>query len=158
MHTIECSLQSNRLFGDHFPKWRRLEEEDWRWIHLPDHLRDQVFRIVFARTPAAHLFEMIVSEQCPRDAYSHMANGIAKLVKRSVAINVIHGRSPNAHLILWQEKNPKKHYHLDIDFTHLSRLDLEVISCLNLGQPPQIKRVVPPLTRAEPGRFVFQNA
>ena len=132
MQKLECSLQSNRLFGAGFPKWHQLNDEDRHFLNLPNHVSDQVFRVLIAKTPSAHLFEILVSEQCPKDAYSHLGRGLSKLKKLKTAIvNVIHNKSANAHLMMWTETMPHQIYHLDMDFTHLSALDHGVLDCLN---------------------------
>ncbi len=130
MQKVECSLQSNRLFGETFPKWRRLENEDRHFLNLPNHVSDQVFRVLVAKTPAAHLFEVVVSEQCPKDAYSHLGRGISKLKLETAIVNVIHNRSSNAHVMLWTDLQARRHHHMDVDFSHLSRLDRKILDCL----------------------------
>lgn len=139
LHIRPC-IQSTCLFGEEV-NWRHLDTDDWQQLHLPAHLADQVFRVLVSAVEPARFFEITVSEQCPKNAYARIAQGVRKLGLPMVVLNLVHARSPNAHLIFWSESSPITFHHLDLDFSHLSRLDREVVACLDRATPTKLDRL-----------------
>ena len=138
MQRQTCSLQSKALFPQP-TQWHLLEPEDWSHLNLPHHVTDQVFRVLLAKTPVAHLFEVTVSEQCPKDAYGHFGKAVARLDTCYAIINVIHGKSPNAHLMFLRTGSTAHFHSLDLDFAHLSLFDREVMTALRKLTPAALE-------------------
>lgn len=141
MNTTLCSPQSQYVFGPRVKDWLSLPREDWQALQIPDHLEDQLFHISFSRTPAAHYFELQVSEQCPRDTYARLAKCVARLGIECVVIAVVHARGAGVHLIFWRKENSSIYHHLDIDPSRPSSFDSEVMSNLQRPAPRRIRRL-----------------
>ncbi len=128
-----CSPQSERLFQGRGLQWRFIDRADWPRLSIPDHLDDQVFRVLFAHTPAACYFEALVSEQFPKDAYAYLGKGASRLAASTAVVSVVHQRSSSAHLIFWRRRDTGQFHHMDIDHCRLSRFDQRV--CERLADP-----------------------
>jgi len=130
MQEPKISLQSRHLLGDRCTHWHFLNPDEWESFQLPSHLADQVFRVAVTRTPSVCFFEVLVSEQYPKDATSYLAKSIVRFSGGNAVINVIHAKSPNAHLIFHDKRAQSEFLHLDVDFALLSRFDQMVIDKL----------------------------
>ncbi|MDJ0836159.1 MAG: N-6 DNA methylase [Acidobacteriota bacterium] len=134
----EPAYQTSAIFGKKI-QWQHLQSEDWEHLHLPGHLADQVFRILIAQSNTARFFEISVSEQCPKETYTHLARGIRRLGHEMAVINVIHNRNAGGHLIFWRKGSPVTFHHLDLEFTSPSSLDTEVMRCLSTPTPSNLE-------------------
>ncbi len=141
MSEINQGVQSQRIFGGDRWEWRMLEAEEEQRMRLPPFLADQVFRVVVARAPGFFLFEALVSEQCPKDAYSHVAKGVRRICGRPAVLNLVHGRSANAHLVLLNGEDQDRFHHLDLDFSHLSRFDRYLLGILQRPTAEKVERL-----------------
>ena len=134
------SIQSQFLFGNRAIAWRPMDPLDWDKLKLPDHLNGLVFRILIAKIPATHLFEISVSEQCPKETYDRLGRNLALLPCNSFIVNLVHVKSPNAHLIFWRRSRPKRLFHLELDFNHLSRFDKQALAALRSPSPFRLEQ------------------
>jgi len=158
MQDSYLSPQSERLFGKRRLHWAPLDRADLPRLKIPDHLEDQVFSVQAASSPDSCFFEFLVSEQCPKDAYAHFGHGVSRLGARNAAINVIHGRSANGHLIFWRRAQRNVFHHMDVDFRCLSRFDRAVIKRLNSEEPHAMGRLFELLEgQALDGRAFFRT-
>lgn len=141
MTEVSRGIQSQRIFGGNRWSWRLLEPEEGHRMRLPSFLADQVFRVAIARAPGIFLFEALVSEQCPKDAYTHVAKGIRRICGKPAVLNLIHGRSANAHLVLLKGGAQERYHHLDLDFAHLSRFDQYLLTILEHPTAEKVERL-----------------
>lgn len=148
MQAPKISLQSQHLLGAWHGPWHFLKPDEWDGFRLPSHLADQVFRIAMTRTASIRFFDVLVSEQFPKDAASHLAKSIAGFSNASAVINMTHGKSPNAHLIIHDAGSPSTFFHLDVDFAQLSQFDQAIIEKLQHLTPHRFRELIA-LTRGK---------
>jgi len=156
MQRQTCSLQSKALFPEQI-HWLPLDPADWSNLNLPAHLADQIFGILVARPPAAHLFEITVSEQCPKDAYAYLGKAVIRFGVTYAILNVIHARSPNSHLMFLRAGSNGRFYSLDLDFNHLSLFDREVLQALRRLSPPALDELYRLLEGQDAGSSFFRT-
>ncbi|MBO1320092.1 Eco57I restriction-modification methylase domain-containing protein [Acanthopleuribacter pedis] len=130
--------QSLSVFGDFAKLLRPFPHNDLRNLGVPDRLLDQVFRVCIGHKPYCLFFELILSEQCPKDAYTAIAGGIAACMARQgheyAVFTVVHAGSANAHLIFWRRRedlHQRALFHLDLVFTHQSLFERQVLDLLH---------------------------
>lgn len=157
MTSYSTSLQSRYLFERAAKAWRTLDPADFERLALPAFLQDQVFQIAFVPGPVLHCFEVRVAEQCPRDAYDHIARGLARLGPHAFAANMIHGRSANAHLIFWRVEQAHAFHHLDLDFANTSKADRAVMAHLKHPIPENVSRLFQQLEGAALGKSFLRT-
>lgn len=121
--------QSIHLFG-HARAWYPFSHREDPRFEMPDHLDDQVFRIVFCRTLAGHYFEVLVSEQFPKGSYLHIGKALRCLGPQRFCVSILHGRNHGAHLLFWDGKGAQQFYHLDLDFTQMGQFDRGIVTHL----------------------------
>lgn len=127
MQDVQVLLQSQHIFGPR--TWVRLPVNQWHVLNLPSHLEDQVLRVTVSKGPVAAAFECQVAEQFPKDAFSHLGKSLRSLGFERAVVNVLHNRSPNAHVMFLDEaKGPS--FHLDLDFANLSAFDCQILEWL----------------------------
>ncbi len=131
------SPQNRFIFGDH-RTWTCITAEERAVFAFPAHLSDQIFTIHCARTPVALLFELTVSEQCPKDTYTRIAQCLAKLPAEYLIVSIGHARNAGTHLMFHRHRQPQVFHHLDLDPTHPSPFDLELIQGLHRPSPRRL--------------------
>lgn len=129
MQAIDTHLQTQRIFGQH--TWYRLPIDQWHTLSLPGHLEDQVLRIQVCSGPVTAFIECQVAEQFPKDAFGHLAKSLTKLGFPKAILNVIHARTAQAHLVVWDQGPHQPFLHMDLDFANLSEFDTLVLEKLN---------------------------
>lgn len=138
MRNQKYAPQSLSVFGDFAQLLEPFAHEDLDTLGVPNHLHDQVFRVCIGYKPYCLLFELLVSEQCPKDAYTAIAAGITKRLAEQghefAVFTVIHAGNANAHLIFWRrhrDLHQRTLYHLDLVFTHQSLFERQILDLLH---------------------------
>ena len=157
MSQFFSSLQSQFLFGRPVSAWHVLDDSDLERLSLPGFLQDQVFQVSFVPGAMLHCFEVRVSEQTPRDAYDHIARGLARLGPSAFAANIVHGRSPNAHLIFWRETHGQRFHHLEMDFSRSNKYHREVLAFLRKPIPANFEALFAGLESAASSKAFFKT-
>lgn len=131
MRSFEVLPQTAALFPRCSDCWSFLEPADFGLIHLPNVLSDHVFRVAFARLPFVHFFEVLVSDQFPKDSYASVLRPLRDVGTEAMVVSVVHPRSAGSHAVFWRKECFDVFHHLDVDFSHLSELDRLVLEVLS---------------------------
>jgi hypothetical protein len=142
--------QSVHLFG-HSRAWYVFDHREDPLFDMPEHLADQVFRVIFCRPLSGHYFEILVSEQFPKGSYVHLGQALRKLGPQRFCACVLHGRNHGAHLLFWDGIVAQQFYHLDLDFTQIGQFDRSVITHLAAYDEQALDRVFPLLQGKQMG-------
>lgn len=132
------SPQNRFVFGNQHA-WTFITTEERSALGFPCHLSDQIFAIHCARTPVALLFELTVSEQCPKDTYTRIAQCLAALPAEYLVVSIGHARNAGTHLIFHRREQNRVFHHLDLDPTHPSPFDIELIQGLHRPSPRRMR-------------------
>lgn len=140
--THERSPQNLYLFGRRKVTWQSLAPENWDTLNLPVLWQNQIFDIRIAVQGKLALLEFRVSEQMPKESYSHIAKGLAKLNFEIVTLSFIHDRSAGVHLAFMRCSQHSTCHHLDLNFAQMSRFDEKVVKVLQEGSLRDFERLL----------------
>jgi len=155
MQDTQPFLQTQHVFGTR--RWHRLPPDQWHTLRFPDHLTDQVLRVLIGDTPCFQIVEFQVAEQFPKDAFDYLARGVLALGISKAIINVLHCRNVNAHLIFWDRANLNKFFHLDLDFANLSDFDQHLLALIQLPTPNHWTEITRLLAGQTLGKTFFKT-
>lgn len=151
----EFSLLSQHLIGSHFPlSGVPLNPDE---LDLPNHLVDLVLGILQTSIRQVQVIEFTVTDQCPKDAYSHLIQSVRRLHSERALCLFVHGRTSHLHIALWRRNWPDDAIHADLDFSQLSLTDRTVVDHLRQLNPDSFDAVAS-LARSNDSRDRFRNA
>jgi len=144
------------IFGIPQNHWYHLCETDLESWKIPAHLVDQVFRASVCSVQEEHLhfFEFFVSEQFPKESYSHLIRIIKRKSGTRAIISFFHRNSFGVHLAILSKEMT---YHLDIDLSHLSDFDKRLLDRIRAAGSRRYENVLLLMRRGDTPNRLFRR-
>jgi len=151
-----CHLTTEHVFGTRHIDWFSLSESDWDLLSLPSHLQDQIFRasICPVEQESLHLFEFIVSDQFPKESFSHLVRSAKRLCGHRFFINILHNGSLGTHIVVC---GPDRRYHLDLDFNRLTSFDRTFLALIQVPDSHRYEGVLSLLAKEGLSKGLFNK-